>query len=68
MDRLGEFRAKIEDYFSNRKNVIKCAVVNLGNNVRLVTEVKSKRGWICFFCDPKENYPDPEGRTVRLDS
>ena len=70
LDRLEEFRGKIEDYFRNRKDVIKqvikCEVVNYGNNVRLVTEVKVKRGWIFFFCDPEENYPDLEGvRTVR---
>ena len=70
LDRLEEFRGRIEDYFTNRKDVIqkviKCEVVNYGNNVRLVTEVKVKRGWIFFFCDPEGNYADLEGvRTVR---
>ena len=70
LDRLEEFRGRIEDYFRNRKDVIqkvlKCEVVNYGNNVRLVTEVKVKRGWIFFFCDPEGNYADLEGvRTVR---
>ena len=70
LDRLEEFRGRIEDYFTNRKDVIqkviKCEVVNYGNNVRLVTEVKVKRGWIFFFCDPEGNYADLEGaRTIR---
>ena len=69
MDRLESFRARIEDYFSSRtdviKRVIKCEVVNYGNNVRLVTEVKVQRGWIFFFGDPEANYGDLEGvRTV----
>ena len=70
LDRLEEFRAKIENYFKNRKDVakdvIKCEVVNFGNNVRLVSEMNMKKGWIFFFCDPEENYADLEGvRTVR---
>ena len=70
LDRLESFRAKIEDYFANRKDVIvrviKCEVVNYGNNVRLVTEVKVKRGWIFFFADPESNYGDLEGvKTLR---
>ena len=48
LDRLESFRAQIEEYFANRKDVIrrviKCEVVNYGNNVRLITEVKVKRG------------------------
>ena len=69
LDRLEEFRAMIENYFINRKDVIKevikCEVVNYGNNVRLVSEMKMKRGWIFFFCDPEENYADLKGvRTV----
>ena len=59
---LEPFRAKIEDYFMNRKDVIKrvikCEIVNHGNNVRLVVEVNIKRGWIFFFCDPEANYRD----------
>ena len=60
----------IENYFINRKDVIKevikCEVVNYGNNERLVSEMKMKRGWIFFFCDPEENYADLKGvRTVR---
>ena len=59
---LEPFRAKIEDYFENRKDVIKkvikCEIVNHGNNVRLVVEVNTRRGWIFFFCDPEANYKD----------
>jgi hypothetical protein len=72
LDGLESFRAKIEEYFKKRtdeiKRVIKCEVENFGNNVKLVTEVKMKRGWIFFFCDPEENYADlySDGiRTVR---
>ena len=60
----------IENYFVNRKDVIKevirCEVVNFGNNVRMVTEMRMKRGWIFFFGDPEEIYADLKGvRTVR---
>jgi hypothetical protein len=72
LDGLESFRAKIEEYFKKRtdviKRVIKCDVENFGNNVKLVTEVKMKRGWIFFFCDPEENYADlyQDGiRTIR---
>ena len=70
LDGLESFRASIEEYFTNRKDVIekviKCEVVNYGNNVNLVVEVKVPRGWIFFFGDPEENYPDFKGiRTVR---
>ena len=72
LDGLESFRAKIEEYFKKRtdviKRVIKCDVENFGNNVKLVTEVKMKRGWIFFFCDPEENYSDlyQDGiRTIR---
>ena len=70
LDGLEEFRGTIEEYFEKRKDVIKrvikCEVVNFGNNVQLVVEVKVKRGWIFFFGDPEENYADLEGvRTVR---
>ena len=70
LDGLEEFRGKIEEYFEKRtdviKRVIKCEVVNFGNNVNLVVEVKVKRGWIFFFGDPEENYADLEGvRTIR---
>ena len=70
LDGLENFRARIEEYFKNRKDtierVISCEVVDYGNNVKLVTEVKVKRGWIFFFCDPERNYGDLEGiRTVR---
>ena len=70
LDRLEEFRERIENYFANRKDVIerviKCEVVNYGNNVKLVTEMKVERGWIFFYGDPEENYPDLEGiRSVR---
>ena len=62
LDGLEGFRASIEEYFTNRKDVIqkviKCEVVNFGNNVNLVTEVKVPRGWILFFGDPEENYAD----------
>ena len=56
---------RIEEYFTNRKDVIekvsRCEVVNYGNNVNFVVEVKIPRGWIFFFCDPKENYTDLNG-------
>ena len=70
LDRLESFRANIEDYFANRKDVIErvisCEVVNYGNNVRLVTEMKVKRGWIFFYCDPESHYGDLEGiKTLR---
>ena len=39
--------------------VNKCEVVNYGNNVRLVTEVKG--GWLFFSFDPENNYWDLEG-------
>ena len=65
LDRLESFRAKIEEYFANRtyviERVVKCEVVDYGNNVRLVTELKVKRGWIFFFADPESNYRDLEG-------
>ena len=69
LDGLQEFRATVEDYFENRKDVIKrvlkCEVVNHGNNVKLVVEMKQERGWIFFF-DPEKNYKDLEGfRTLR---
>ena len=62
----------IENYFVNRtdviREVIKCEVINFDNNVRLVSEMKKNRGWIFFFCDPKENYADLKGvRTVRYE-
>ena len=70
LDGLESFRANIEEYFSKRtdviKKVIKCDVVNYGNNVNLVVEVNVPRGWIFFFFDQEENYPDLKGvRTVR---
>ena len=70
LDGLESFRASIEEYFTNRKDVIekviKCEVVNYGNNVNLVVEIKVPRGWIFFFGDPEENYPDLKGiRTLR---
>ena len=70
LDGLEGFRASIEEYFTNRKDVIQkvinCEVVNFGNNVNLVTEVKVPRVWILFFGDPEENYADLKGiRTVR---
>jgi hypothetical protein len=72
LDGLESFRAKIEEYFKKRmdviKRVIKCEVENFGNNVKLVTEMKMKRGRIFFYCDPEENYADlyADGiRTVR---
>ena len=70
LDRLEGLRKSIEEYFANRKDVIekviKCEVVNYGNNVNLVVEVKVPRGWIFFFCDPEENFPDLKGvRTLR---
>jgi hypothetical protein len=59
-DRFESFCAWMEEYFSNRKDVlrrvIKCEVVNYGNNVRLVTEVRVKRGWIFFLVYPEANY------------
>ena len=58
----------VEEYFENRKDH-KCEVVNHGNNVnnvKLVVEMKGKRGWINFFFDPEENYGDFKGmRTLR---
>ena len=46
----------MENYFENRKDVIerviKCEVENYGNNVKLVVEMKGKRGWINYFFDP----------------
>ena len=70
LDGLKSFRDEIEDYFKKRtdiiKQVVKCEVENYGNNVKLVTEVNTERGWIFFFCDPEKNYGDLEGiRTVR---
>ena len=70
LDGLISFRDTVEDYFKNRSDVIKrvieCKVVNYGSNVELLVEMKMKRGWIFFFCDPEENYSDLEGlRTVR---
>ena len=61
---------EIQEYFENRTDVISkvinCEVENYGNNVKLVTEMKVKRGWILLYFDPEENYPDLEGvRTVR---
>ena len=62
--------SSIEEFFTNRKDVIEKVirgeVVNYGNNVNFVVEVKVPRGWIFFFCDPKENYTDLNGiRTSR---
>ena len=55
---------KIEKILS--KKLVKCEVENYGNNVKLVTELNVKRGWIFFFCDPAENYGDLDGvSTVR---
>ena len=70
LDKLEGFRSSIEDYFKKRtdviEQVIKCEVENYGNNVKLVTKMKMKRGWIFFFFDQEENYPDLEGvRTIR---
>jgi hypothetical protein len=70
LDGLEGFRAKVEEYFKKRTDivnrVVKCEVENYGNNVKLVTEVKLKRGWSFFFNDPGENYGDLDGvRTVR---
>jgi hypothetical protein len=60
----------VEEYFENRKDVIErvinCEVVNHGNNVKLVVEMKGKRGWIKFVFDPEENYGDFKGmKTLR---
>ena len=70
LDRLASFRDGVEDYFTNRKDVVKkvlkCEVVDYGNNVRLVCEMNMKRGWIFFFFDQEANYPDLEGvKTIR---
>ena len=70
LDSLANFRNKMQDYFENRKDVvkriIKCEVKNYGSHVLLIAEVNVKRGWIFFFCDPDGNYGDLEGlRTVR---
>ena len=70
LDGLAGFRAKIEEYFKSRTDVIqkaiKCGVENYGNNLKLVTEVKVKRGWIFFYGDPEANYLDlEEVRTLR---
>jgi hypothetical protein len=70
LDGLEDFRAKIGDYFRNRtdviKRVIKWELENYGNNVKLVTEMKVKRGWSFFFFDQEENYPDLKGvKTIR---
>ena len=47
LDGLKGFRAKVEEYFANRtdivKRVVKCEVENYGNNLKLVTEVNIKR-------------------------
>ena len=47
MNSLKGFRAKVEEYFANRtdivKRVVKCEVENYGNNLKLVTEVNIKR-------------------------
>ena len=70
LDGLEGFRAKVEEYFEKRsdvvKRVVRCDVENYGNNVKLVTEVNLKRGWTFFFNDPEGNYGDLDGvRTVR---
>ena len=69
LDRLESFRCRIKEYFEKRKDVIgrviSCDVVNHGNNVRLVAELKVKRGWIFFFADPEENYPDLYKEAIR---
>ena len=68
LDRLESFRSKIKDYFEEKKDdiekVISCDVVNHGNNVRLIAEMKVKRGW-CFFSDPEKNYPDLYKEAIR---
>jgi hypothetical protein len=65
LDGLAGFRARIEEYFKSRtdviRKVIKCEVENYENNVKLVAEVKVKRGWTFFFGNPEVNYPDMEG-------
>ena len=70
LDGLVEFREKIKEYFENRTEVIekvlKCEVANYGNNVKLVVQMKVKRGWSSFFFDREANYGDFEGiRSVR---
>jgi hypothetical protein len=50
---LEGLRAKIEKYFKKRTDVNKSDIVNFGNNVKLVTEVNEKKGWILFYCDPE---------------
>ena len=46
LDGLKSFRDSVEEYFENRKDVIKrvikCEVENYGNNVKLVVEVKAR--------------------------
>ena len=55
LDGLAEFMVEIQEYFKNRTDVISkvinCEVENYGNNVKLVTEMKVKRGWIFFYFD-----------------
>ena len=50
LDGLKSFRDSVEEYFENRKDVIKrvikCEAENYGNNVRLVVEVNVERGQI----------------------
>ena len=62
LEGLKDFRDKIEEYFEKRKDivkkVIKCEIKNSGNHVELVAEMKMKRGWLFFFCDPEGNYGD----------
>ena len=69
LDGLESFRCRIKEYFEKRKDVIgrviNCDIVNHGNNVRLVAELKVKRGWIFFFADPEENYPDFYKEAIR---
>ena len=58
---IESFRDSVEKYFYQRKDiiesVIECRIENDGRNVHLETIV-SRKVWINFLNDPKENYSD----------
>jgi hypothetical protein len=58
------FRDTVENYFSQRKDimesVVKCKVEKSGRNIRLESIVKRKL-WINFFGEPQANYGDLSG-------
>ena len=58
------FRDTVENYFSQRKDIIEsvvnCKIENSGKNIRLESIVKRKL-WINFFSEPQANYGDLSG-------